>query len=329
MKKRLKVFGIIIAFLACSAFLFYLTRLPLRSPVSSLEVTEYHRILDKYSFSRLQSRTYQPTHIIFERIIAKKPEYTAYLFSFLSDGKRVTGQLNLPHTPGKKSVIVMIRGFVDKDQYKTGVGTRPAAEYFAQHGYITIAPDFLGYGESDQESSDVFESRFEKPVTVLNLLASIPTLSQVDPKKIGIWGHSNGGQIALSVLEISRKAYPTTLWAPVTMKFPDSILQFVDELPDKGAYLKGQLDIFHERYADIDYSIDQFLGDITAPLQLHQGTKDESVPVSWSLAFVEKLKALKKPVTYFQYEGESHNFDRGQWLLVVQRDLAFFVQQLK
>ena len=160
-----------------------------------------------------------------------------------------------------------------------------------------------------------------------NLLA-IPTLSQVI-QKIGIWGHSNGGQIALSVLEISRKAYPTTLWAPVTMKFPDSILQFVDELPDKGAYLKGQLDIFHERYADIDYSIDQFLGDITAPLQLHQGTKDESVPVSWSLAFVEKLKALKKPVTYFQYEGESHNFDRGQWLLVVQRDLAFFVQQLK
>ena len=332
MKKRLKIAGVVFIFLACGAFLFYLTRQPLRSPVSSLEITEYHRILDKYSFSRLQSRTYQPTQITLERVITKKPDYTAYLFSFLSDGKRVTGQLNLPTTPnapGKKPVIVMIRGFVDKDQYKTGVGTRPAAEYFAQHGYITIAPDFLGYGESDQESYDVFESRFEKPVTVLNVLASIPTLQQADPKRIGIWGHSNGGQIAISVLEIGKQAYPTTLWAPVTMKFPNSILQFVDELPDKGAYLKGQLDIFHERYADMDYSIDQYLDDITAPLQLHQGTKDESVPVSWSLAFVEKVKALKKPITYFQYEGEDHNFDRGKWPLVVLRDLAFFEQHLK
>ncbi len=329
MKKKLKVVGVVFVFLVSGSLVFYLTHLPLRSPVNSLIVTEYHRILDKYSFSRLQSRTYQPTHIALERIIAKKPEYTAYLFSFLSDGKRVTGQLNLPNAPGKKPVIMMIRGFVDKDQYKTGVGTRPAAEYFAQHGYITIAPDFLGYGESDQESSDVLESRFEKPVTVLNLLASIPTLQQVNPKKIGIWGHSNGGQIALSVLEISRKAYPTTLWAPVTMKFPDSILQFVDELPDKGDYLKTQLDIFHERYADADYSIDQYLDAIAAPLQLHQGTKDESVPIAWSLTFVEKVKALKKPVRYFQYEGENHSFGRGQWSTVVQRDLAFFAQHLK
>lgn len=319
----------IVVFLVSAGFLVYLTRLPLRSPVSSLAVTEYHRILDKYSFSRLQSRTYQPTQITLKRVIVKKPEYTAYLFSFLSDGKSITGQLNLPHTSGKKPVIVMIRGFVDKDQYKTGVGTRPAAEYFAQHGYITIAPDFLGYGESDQESSDVFESRFGKPVTVLNLLASIQTLQQADPKRIGLWGHSNGGQIAISVLEISKQPYPTTLWAPVTMKFPDSILQFVDELPDKGEYLRGQLDIFHERYVDVDYSIDQYLDGITAPLQLHQGTQDESVPVSWSLAFVEKLKALKKQVTYFQYQGENHNFGRGQWSMVVQRDLAFFARHLR
>ena len=164
MKKRLKVFGIIIAFLACSAFLFYLTRLPLRSPVSSLEVTEYHRILDKYSFSRLQSRTYQPTHIIFERIIAKKPEYTAYLFSFLSDGKRVTGQLNHPHTPGKKSVIVMIRGFVDKDQSKAGWQTR--RRILCATRIYHDCPRFLGYGESIKSRSMCL-NRFGKPVTVL------------------------------------------------------------------------------------------------------------------------------------------------------------------
>jgi dienelactone hydrolase len=324
------LFGILL--LGVLGFLFYLTRLPLRSPVTSLDITQYVRILDKYAFARLQNRSYQSSNITIEKVLTKKPTYTAYLFSFFSDGKKVTGQLNLPidaSATNKKPVIVILRGYVDKEIYATGIGTRPAAEAFAQHGYITIAPDFLGYGGSDQESYDVFEARFEKPATVMNLFASLSTLPQANTKKIGVWGHSNGGQIAISVLEISKEPYPTVLWAPVTMKFPNSFLQFVDDLPDKGEYLKQQLATFHERYLDSDYDIDSHLKDIHGKIQLHQGTKDEAVPLDWSLSFVERMKELTKPITYFQYEGEDHNFGHGQWAVLVQRDLAFFDTELK
>lgn len=307
--------------------LFYL-HLPLRSPVSSLEVKEYIRILDKYSLSRLQTRAYIASPITLERELSRKPEYIAYLFSFMSDGKRVTGQANIPNVPGKRPVIVMLRGFVDKEIYQTGIGTRPAADVFAKQGYLTLAPDFLGYGESEQESFDTLEARFEKPVTVLNLLASIGSLPKANTQRIGLWGHSNGGQIAITVLEATTSAYPTTLWAPVTMKFPDSILQFVDELPDKGEYLRKILSEFHERYEDREYSIDGAVENIASPIQLHQGTKDESVPTKWSQDFSQRLKELKKTVQYFEYPGENHNFGHGAWQTVVNRDLEFFKKNL-
>jgi len=307
----------------------YWLRLPLRVPIGSLEVTEYHRILDKYTFPYLAQRTFTPSPIVLERVLSKKPEYTSWLFSIVVDGKRVTGQVNIPTGGGRFPVIVMQRGYVDKEIYQTGIGTRKVAEVYAKRGFLTLAVDFLGYGGSDSESDDVLEARFEKPVTVLTLLASLSSLSQADASRVGLWGHSNGGQITLSVLEITGRTYPTVLWAPVTMKFPDSFLQFVDDLPDKGAYLKNQLDIFHERYVDEDYSISAHLGDIQAPLLLHQGTADDAVPFEWSNTFVQQMTKLGHPIEYFTYPGEDHNFAKGSWGKVVERDVAYFGRELK
>ena len=53
------------------------------------------------------------------------------------------------------------------------MGTKKIGEYFANNGYITLAPDFLGYGGSDSESENIFESRFQTYTTVVSLIKSI------------------------------------------------------------------------------------------------------------------------------------------------------------
>lgn len=322
------IFGLLALGGAVGLYVYWL-RLPLTLPVGSLQVIEYHRILDRYTFDRLSARVFVPSQIKIEKTLVKHAAYTSFLFSMMVDGKRVTGQLNIPVGVGKFPIIVMQRGYVDKEIYQTGIGTRKVAEAFATRGYITIAVDFLGYGGSDAESNDVLEARFEKPVTVLTILASLGTLPQADVSRVGLWGHSNGGQITLSVLEISGRSYPSVLWAPVTMKFPDSFLQYADDLPDKGAYLKKQLNIFHERYVDEDYSIDAHLNKIRAKIQVHQGTADDAVPLEWSNMFVKKMNGLGNMVGYFTYPGEDHNFSKGSWGKVVERDVAFFNANLK
>lgn len=318
------------------------------SPVGSL-LTEKpkEKPLEKFSFEALSQREFMASEIKLERVLNETDAFTAYLFSFVSDGRKVSGLANIPWnqscpavinqgTSGsgqaakecKFPVIVLLRGWVDQKEYQTGIGTQRAGEVLAQNGYITLAPDFLGYGESDMPEDDVWWERFNNPVVVLNLLSSIKSLPQADPERIGIWAHSNGGQIALSVLEISRKPYPTTLWTPVSKPFPYSVLYYTDEFDDEGKALRAKLAQFEQEYDVRRYSITDYLERIKAPLQIHQGTADDAVPREWSDELVEKLEALDIEVEYFIYPGADHNMV-GSWDTVVARDVAFFQSTLK
>ncbi|MCJ7804651.1 alpha/beta fold hydrolase [Patescibacteria group bacterium] len=281
------------------------------------------RPLEKYSFENLKKREYQGSEIKLEKVLQEENFYTSWLFSFQSDGKKVTGMLNLPKKQGQLPVIVMLRGYADDEIYFTGLGTRKAAGVFAENGFITLAPDFLGFGGSDTSSLNILEARFERPITVLNLLASIKSLEKADPEKIFMWGHSNGGQIALSALEISQKPIPTVLWAPVAKGFPGSVLQYMGGMDDQGLKVKKAIDDFLNLYESKYYSIDQYWQDIKAPLQIHQGTADEYIQTEWTDNFVQTLKDLGKEVTYYKYPRNDHNLSRD-WDTVVSRDLQFF-----
>jgi len=285
------------------------------------------RPLDQYAFEALRQRPYPSSEIKLEHVISQEAAYTSWLFSYLSDGQRVTGMANLPEGKGPFSVVIMLRGHVDDEVYFTGVGTHKAAGVLAANGFLTLAPDFLGFGGSDSSSADILEARFTRPVTVLNLLAAIKSLPQADETHLGLWAHSNGGQIALSVLEISQRALPTTLWAPVTKGFPESVLTFMGEMDDQWFKVKKALADFAQLYDSQNYSIDHYFGDITAPMQLHQGGQDALVPASWSQAFVERMNQLGKKIDYYYYPSSDHNLKQN-WDQVVARDITFFQTKL-
>ncbi len=295
--------------------------------MESQEVLE--KPLDKYTIENLRKRKYAPSEIVLDEQVETTDYFNSYNFHFQSDGKKVTGLAHIPVKPNQKyPVIVQFRGYVDQKTYESGIGTKRSSEVFAKNGFVTLAPDFLGYGGSASPSADVFESRFETYTTAANLLASVSTLPQADAEKIGIWGHSNGGHIALTVLEITGKPYPTTLWAPVTKPFPYSILFYTDEYDDFGKMLRKHLAEFEADYDADLYSLHKYFDYIEAPLQLHQGNSDIEVPKMWSDEFAELFKNIGKPVTYYVYPGADHNLS-GAWDTVVSRDIAFFQKHLQ
>ncbi len=303
--------------------------------------------LDKYTFEALKKKNFQDSDITIGKVLkparnasasvagGEGDAFTSYLFYFRTEGKRASGLMNLPTKEGTYPVIVMFRGFVDKKMFTTGEGTRNSAEALANAGFITLAPDFLGYGESDKESDRPFEDRFQTYTTAITLLNSVKNLNdglatiagsniQADAGKIGIWGHSNGGHISLSVLEITGKNYPTVIWAPVSKPFPYSILYFTDDFGDRGKALRKVLAGFEKDYDAEKYSTDNYYDWINAPIQLHQGVDDESVPSKWSDNLNSQLKKLNKDITYYTYPGENHNFQNGNWPFAIQRSISFF-----
>lgn len=309
------------------------TELSLLSPLGEVATSKpKEKPLARFSFENIKKREFVGSQINLEKVLQEDEKVISYLFSYLSDGKKVTGLANIPKTTSgeKLPVVVMLRGYVDQEIYETGMGTQRAGEVLSRNGFLTLAPDFLGYGESDMPENDVWWERFNNPVHVLNLMASLKSLPQAETDKIGIWAHSNGGQIAFSVLEITGQPLPTTLWAPVSKPFPYAILYFTDEFEDEGETLRAELARLEQDYDVRQYSITDYLGwiDKKTPMQIHQGEVDEAVPKKWSDELVKRLKELEMvELDYFVYAGADHNM-AGSWDTVVARDLQFFNKHL-
>ena len=341
---------------------FYLAKLPGKSFLVPQTIKEKARPLDKYTYENLSKRNWQPTELKIESELDSKPtslkppyNFKSYLFSFVVDNKKITGQINVPdnlitRSPDTQvSTILMFRGYAPKESYSTGTGTKNAAAVFSQNGFITVAPDFLGYGDSDPRDEDEMAGRFESYPIALTLLRSLmdpkfvcaPTYEScsvdnwpLSVENLFLWGHSNGGHLALSTLEIANhspsfadKAFPTVLWAPVTKPFPYSTLVYTDEADDLGKMQRKSLAKFEEDYDVNLYSIHNYTDWIKSPIQLNQGTADEEVPYWWSKEFVKTLKEKhedkKADFTIFLYPGMSHNMQPG-WNTAVARNLAFF-----
>lgn len=292
--------------------------------------------LNRYTIPELRKADFPPSDITIDSELDLGINQPAHLFYFsdaYAPDKKISGSIIVPQSGGTYPAIIMLRGWADEEIYYTGYGTKNAAAYFAANGFITISPDFLGYGSSDPYAENLLEARFQTYTATLTLLKSLNTINQaladadldytIDTENISIWGHSNGGQIALAVLEATNETYPTTLWAPVTEVFPQSILHFAADREDGGKLVRDIVAEFNETYDSQLYSPTFYYAWIQAPIQLHQGTADDSVPQEWSDTFHVNMKNLNKDISYFVYDGADHNM-RPAWDRVVRRDVEFF-----
>src|SRR3989344_8329213 len=118
----------------------------IESPIENIK-QELLRPLDKYTFENLSDswRDEIPEgklKIIEE--IADEEKYFSYSFIFdfsptLNEKvvKKTSGQINIPKEGESFPLILMLRGYIDKESFNTGDGTRRAAEFFAENGFIT------------------------------------------------------------------------------------------------------------------------------------------------------------------------------------------------
>lgn len=306
MKKWLVGLGILTVILIAGIFLFQVKTKPLIKPF-------FEKPLDKYTIENLRKRGGIPSKITF----------SGNKFYYYSDGRKISGIVNgATESAAIKPAILMLHGSADQGEYFPGFGTQNVAQVLAKNGYVTFAPDFLGYGESDKGPADDFENRFLTYTTNMDLIESICKL-QISNCKLALWGHSNGGQIALSILAITGKEVPTVLWNPVTKPFPYNILYFTDGYKDEGKWLRGALANFEKDYDVNKYSFDKYLDNIKAPILLQQGEADEWVPVRWSRDFNLKFKIYNLKFIYKEYFGANHNM-MPKWNEAVNDTLNFF-----
>lgn len=267
----------------------------------------------------LRKRNFTGGEIKVEETLSQTDTYTSYLISYPSDTLKIYGVMNIPQGEGPFPVIILNHGYYNPSEFKSGDGTRNIADVLVPKGYITFASDYRGHGNSDNDSGNRGGHRPEYAIDVLNLIASVKSVPQADTNKIGMWGHSMGGEVSLRTAEVTDKIKAIVLWAPTSADAADNL-----------GYYGGK----HQGSISINPSLKNvspinYLTYIQAPISIHQGLEDVEVNPEWSRELNTALKKEGKQVESFEYEGQDHNFRNLGWDLVSERTVNFYNSYLK
>lgn len=266
----------------------------------------------------LRKRGFKSAEVRIEETLSNNGIYTSYIFSYPSDNLKIYGRMNIPNGNGPFPVIILNHGYYSPTSFNSGDGTQTMADILARNGYLTLASDYRGHGKSDSDG-ERGGHRPEYSIDVLNLLASINSVQKADVSKIGMWGHSMGGEVSMRAIEATDKVKAVALWAPTSANAADNHA-FYGGGRDRPANSTPELD----GASPINY-----LKYITASISIHQGLVDTEVKPEWSKELNDALRKEGKTVEYFEYEGQDHNFRNLGWDLVSNRTLLFYDKYLK
>jgi fermentation-respiration switch protein FrsA (DUF1100 family) len=113
------------------------------------------------------------------------------------DSVTLAGTLTLPRTGGPFPAVILITGSGPQDRDESLFGHRPflvLADYLTRRGIAVLRVDDRGVGGSKGGVSDATSEDFARDV--LAGVAYLKTRKEIDPKRIGLIGHSEGGCIA-------------------------------------------------------------------------------------------------------------------------------------
>lgn len=136
----------------------------------------------------------------------KRPQTPKPPFPYLSEeveyinkksGLQLAGTLTIPENAKKCPAVILISGSGSQDRDETIFEHKPffvIADYFARNGIATLRVDDRGVGGSEGNIREVTSEDFA--ADVLAGIDFLKTKIDIDSKKIGLAGHSEGGLIA-------------------------------------------------------------------------------------------------------------------------------------
>jgi alpha-beta hydrolase superfamily lysophospholipase len=123
--------------------------------------------------------------------------------TFMSDGLRLSGVLHIPErrpTDVRLPAFLVLHGFVgSKDESHAEI----QATMLEEMGYAAFRFDMRCCGDSEGERGQV--RCFDQVADTKNALTFISTRSEIDPKRIGVIGHSFGAAVAVYTAGIDNR----------------------------------------------------------------------------------------------------------------------------
>lgn len=314
-------------------------------PVVNINQQTQAEITNPLMISEMRKKQYPGSDLVIEEKLSSNNNYTQYLASYLSDGLKIFGLLTIP--VGQKPqngwpVIIFNHGYLTPQTYTTTGRYIAHVDGFARNGYIVFKPDYRGHGNSQGTPEGAYYSP-GYATDVLNAVATLKKYKDANPDKLGMWGHSMGGNITLRDIMVDTKDIKAAvIWGGVVGSYDDLMNNWqrkvtyqpsAEDLRLRNNNRQKFIKDFGTPQSNPSFwnSIDPtaHLTDINTPIQLHTGGSDEEVPTAFSQQLFDKLKALGKTVEYYNYPGGDHNISSPNFNLAMKRSISFFDKYLK
>ncbi len=311
----------------------------------------------------MRQQDYPGSPITIEQTLEPGANYSRYIASYLSDGYRIYALMTVPDGTGPDGTgpdgtgpdgaqpatgwpaIVFNHGYIAPSEYRTTERYVAYVDQIARSGYIVFKTDYRGWGNSEGDGN--LGGGYGSPaltVDVLNAVAALKSYANADPNRIGMWGHSLGGQLALRAMVVSQDIKAGVIWGGVVPPYPDIIARW-DRMGRRlsgyagawGRSFSGWVAEFTTKYGThkqnpefwATISPNTYLADLSGPIALHHATTDEMVPLAWAETLDEQLKAASsQPNEFYTYPGDNHNIS-ANFNVAMQRTVAFFDKYVK
>jgi len=205
----------------------------------------------------------------------------------------------------------MMLGFHDLRYYHY---TYAMNQFLAAHGYVVLSLNYRGgimYGRAFREAQTLGWRGNAEMAEIRAAGKYLAALPGVDPKRLGVFGASNGGYLTVMAL-----ARDPQLWATGVdvMGVHDWSTFF-----ERDAAWAAASDHAAAQKLAVDSSPVGQLATLKGPLLVIASDDDRNVPVSQAVDFILKLRAARVPFEQLMIPDEEHFLDRWHTWLTIER----------
>ena len=243
-------------------------------------------------------------------------------------GINLAGTLTVPSTGTKHPAIILVTGSGPQNRDEELMGHKPflvIADYLTREGFAVLRYDDRGVGKSEGTQKDATSADFATDTEAA--LTYLKTRTEINPARIGIIGHSEGGMIAFMLAAKNKDIAFIISMAGPGFRIQDLMLKQAELVMKSNgmteSYWAIQEPVLRDRYAFITQDIpvseirNKLYNDVmeTVPVNMHDNENVKSrvnaeldvMTSLWYISFMKydpagDLKNIKCPV--FAINGE-------------------------
>jgi dipeptidyl aminopeptidase/acylaminoacyl peptidase len=288
----------------------------------------------------LRSREYKSSLGELEKY-SENSNYTTYLTDYNSDGLKINGLLTIPKggSAGKYPAIVFVHGYIAPSIYKTTERYSDHIDFLARNGFVVFKIDLRGHDQSEGEAGGSYYSG-DYIIDTLNAYAALQGADFVDPKRVGLWGHSMAGNVTFRSFVAKQDIPAVAIWAGAGFTYSDlqeyRIMDQSYRAPQQTTERARKRQELRDKYGDFNPESEfwkqvtpiNYLTGISGTVGLFHAINDTVVSIAYSRNLDNILNQSGIPHEYYEYPSGEHNIEGFSFTQAMQKTVEFFKKNL-